>query len=76
MLILTEMNVKCSPLLRTGMEVTSFYMQISGADCLGPKAIKQSHLCSGGNAHCKEKHSSCLCHWVGGQQKGTSAGQV
>lgn len=42
--ILTEMNVKCSPLLRTGMEITSFYMQVSGTNGLGSKSIKQSHL--------------------------------
>lgn len=56
--ILTEMNVKCSPLLRTGMEITSFYMQVSGTNCLGSKSIKQSHLCSWGNAYCKEKTAS------------------
>ena len=66
--ILTEMNVKCSPLLRTGMEITSFYMQVSGANCLGSESIKQSHLCSWGNAYCKEKNSY-LCDW-GGNSKG------
>lgn len=63
--ILTEMNVKCSPLLRTGMEITSFDMQVPGANCLGSKSIKQSHLCSGGNAYCRGKNSSCLHDWRG-----------
>lgn len=38
--LLTEVNVKRSPLLWTGMEITTFYMQISGANCLGSKSIK------------------------------------
>ena len=64
------MNVKCSPLLRTGMEITSFYMQVSGANCLGSESIKQSHLCSGGNADCKEKTAIYVTGGWGGNSKG------
>lgn len=40
LLLLTEVNVKRSPLLWTGMEITTFYVQISGANCLRSKSIK------------------------------------
>lgn len=40
LLLLTEVNEKRSPLLWTGMEITTFYVQISGANCLGSKSIK------------------------------------
>lgn len=49
---LTQVNVKGTPLLGTGVEVAALYVQVPSADRLRPQAIEQRHLGPRRNAHC------------------------
>lgn len=49
---LTQVDVKGTPLLGTGVEVAALYVQVARADRLRPQTIEQRHLGPRRNAHC------------------------